>query len=71
LPVEANQRAFCKSLSSLVVKNILLHYWPKSSLLFLPARPNEGRFAIVTNVGWDAMDAAASSREVDRRAGFP
>jgi hypothetical protein len=36
--------------------------------IVLSSRPNEGRFAIVTNAGWDAMDATASSREVDRRA---
>jgi hypothetical protein len=40
-------------------------------IIGLPSRPNEGRFAIVTNAGWDAMDATASSREEDRRAGFP
>jgi hypothetical protein len=40
-------------------------------IIGLPSRPNEGRFAIVMNAGWDAMDATASSREEDRRAGFP
>jgi hypothetical protein len=31
----------------------------------------EGRFAIVTSAGWDAVDAAASGMERNRRAGFP
>jgi hypothetical protein len=26
------------------------------------SRPQEGRFAIVTNVGWDAMDAFAYAK---------
>ena len=40
----------------------------------LPARPvlsrQEGRFAVVTNAGWDAVDAAALARKWSRRAGF-
>ena len=38
----------------------------------LPARPvlsrQEGRFAVVTNAGWDAVDAAALARRGGRRA---
>jgi hypothetical protein len=42
------------------VKNIPLCFLPKSVAYFLPSRPSEGRFAIVTNVGWDAVDATVS-----------
>jgi hypothetical protein len=32
--------------------------------LFFASRPTrQGRFAIVTNVGWDAMDATATQRK--------
>jgi hypothetical protein len=34
------------------------------------SRPNEGRLAIVTNAGRDAMDAAAFCVRWDGRAGF-
>jgi hypothetical protein len=30
--------------------------------------PHEGRIAIVTDAGWDAVDAAASGTQRDRRA---
>jgi hypothetical protein len=36
-----------------------------------PSHPRQGRFANVTNARWDAMDATASARAGDRRAGFP
>ena len=48
-------------LSSLARKNISLSPSGKSSLYFGPSHPGEGRFAIVTDAGWDAVDAAASS----------
>jgi hypothetical protein len=35
-----------------------------------PVSPQEGRLAIVTNAGRDAVDAAASARERGRRAGL-
>jgi hypothetical protein len=37
---------------------------------FARLTPKEGRIAIVTNVGWDAVDAAASGARWDCRAGF-
>ena len=52
-------------------KNISLSPSGKS---VLPARPvlsrQEGRFAVVTNAGWDAVDAAALARRFVRRAVF-
>src|SRR4249919_24248 len=54
-----------QNLSSPLSKNISLSPSGKS---VLPARPvlsrQEGRFAVVTNAGWDAVDAAASARMV-------
>ena len=54
-----------KNLSSPFGKNISLSPSGKSAL---PARPvlsrQEGRIAIVTNAGWDAVDAAALARKV-------
>jgi hypothetical protein len=49
--------------SSLFSKNIPLPYLAKSSPYFAPSRPTEGRFAIVTDVRRDAVDAAASARK--------
>src|SRR5882762_10219065 len=34
-----------------------------------PSHPTEGRIAIVTDAGWDAVDAAAFCARWDRRAG--
>src|SRR6266536_5055716 len=60
-----------KKLSSPFARNILLNPSGKSAL---PARPvlsrQEGRIAIVTNAGEDAVDAAASARKVVHRAVF-
>jgi hypothetical protein len=41
--------------------------------LYKPRRPipNKGRVAIVTNAGWDAVDAAASGAQVCSQGGFP
>jgi hypothetical protein len=54
-----------ENLSSPISKNISLSPSGKS---VLPARPvlslQEGRIAIVTNAGGDAVDAAASARKV-------
>jgi hypothetical protein len=46
-------------LSSPIFKNILLRRRPKSLLQLPSFRPPEGRIAIVTDAGWDAVDAAA------------
>ena len=53
-------------LSSLIsdfTKNISVPTHPKSHLELSPSRPTEGRIAIVTDAGWDAVDAAALARE--------
>jgi hypothetical protein len=59
----ANHRPTGKSVSSPAAKNISL---PPSGKSALPACPvlsrQEGRIAIVTNAGGDAVDAAASAR---------
>jgi hypothetical protein len=59
-------------LSSLISdfpKNISVPTYPKSILELSPSRPTEGRIAIVTDAGWDAVDAAAFCARRDRRAG--
>ena len=45
-------------------------YACRANHLYKLARPipNEGRIAIVTDAGWDAVDATALAREVVRRA---
>jgi hypothetical protein len=43
----------------------------KIKLYDSPSHPTEGRIAIVTNAGRDAVDAAAPARKLDCRAGFP
>jgi hypothetical protein len=48
-------------------KNISLHPSGKSSLQIRAIPPHKGRFAIVTDAGWDAVNAAASG--VKRDAG--
>jgi hypothetical protein len=49
-------------------------YWcfPPTQITFKTpdVPPTKGRFAIVTNAGWDAVDAAVPARKVDRRAVF-
>ena len=47
-------------------------YACRANHLYKLARPipNEGRIAIVTDAGWDAVDAAASGARGDGRAGF-
>jgi hypothetical protein len=56
--------------SSPISKNISLHPSGKSSLQIraIPSH-TEGRIAIVTDAGWDAVDAAAFCARGDRRAG--
>jgi len=56
-------------LSSPVSKNILLLVRPKSHPYPSLSRPTEGRIAIVTNAGWDAVDAAALGARRDGRVG--
>jgi hypothetical protein len=46
-------------------ENISLPAYPKSLLQLIPSRPTEGRLAIVTNAGRDAVDAAALGAQVD------
>jgi hypothetical protein len=45
------------NLSSPVRKNIPLRRLVETALLIRPSRPTEGRFAIVTDAGRDAVDA--------------
>jgi hypothetical protein len=53
-----------KFLSSPFCKNILVFRIPESVLEPRLSRPTERRLAIVTNAGRDAVDAAASARNV-------
>jgi hypothetical protein len=49
-----------RGVSSPFCKNISVHFRPKSPAYFMSSRPSQkGRIAIVTNVGWDAVDAKA------------
>ena len=52
-----------RGLSSLSCKNILLFRIPKSVIHFRRLVPLEGRFAIVTSAGRDAVDADGASDE--------
>src|SRR5260370_33281534 len=54
-------------LSSPAGKNIPLRDLPKSTLELPPSRPTEGRLAIVTDAGRDAVDA----RRRERRTRVP
>ena len=49
-------------LSSPICKNISLRRVPKSNLYPSPSRPTEGRLAIVTDAGRDAVDAEGAVR---------
>jgi hypothetical protein len=49
-------------LSSPICKNIPLRVLPKSNLYPPPSRSPEGRFAIVTDAGRDAVDADSVGR---------
>jgi hypothetical protein len=60
-------------LSSLISdfpKNILVPTPPKSNLELSLSHPLQGRIAIVTDAGWDAVDAAAFCARRDCRAGW-
>jgi hypothetical protein len=50
-------------LSSPSRKNIVVFTRPKSTLELPPSRPPEGRLAIVTDAGRDAVDAGGASDE--------
>ena len=50
-------------LSSPICKNISVFAWPKSDAYPSRPVPTEGRFAIVTNAGRDAVDARASGAQ--------
>jgi hypothetical protein len=50
-------------LSSPIFKNISVPARPKSNLYPLPSRPTEGRIAIVTDAGRDAVDADGAKDE--------
>jgi hypothetical protein len=50
-------------LSSPLCENIPLRRTPKSLLYPPPSRPTEGRLAIVTDAGRDAVDAGCASDE--------
>jgi hypothetical protein len=56
--------------SSARTKNISLPRLVETALLIPLSRPTEGRIAIVTDAGWDAVDAAASGAQRDGRAGW-
>jgi hypothetical protein len=65
----ARRRANQQKLSSPVAKNIPLSNQVDSVLSANRPSPREGRIAIVTDAGWDAVDAAASGAIGNRRAG--
>src|SRR6266581_1898877 len=58
------------SLISDFPKNISVPIHPKSDLELFASHPTEGRIAIVTDAGRDAVDAAASGAQCDGRAGW-
>jgi len=53
------------SLISDFPKNISVPTYPKSILELSLSHPLQGRIAIVTDAGWDAVDAAASGAQRD------
>jgi hypothetical protein len=59
-----------KILSSTISKNISLHSLVETPLWIPPSRPYQGRIAIVTDAGRDAVDATAFCAQRDCRAGF-
>jgi hypothetical protein len=50
-------------LSTPLCKNIPIPFSPKSPAYLLPSRPTEGRLAIVTDAGRDAVDAGSSGAD--------
>jgi hypothetical protein len=55
--------------SSPLCKNIPVPCLVESHLELFASHPTEGRIAIVTDAGWDAVDAAAFCARGDCRAG--
>ena len=53
------------SLISDFPKDTSVPTYPKSILELSPSRSTEGRIAIVTDAGWDAVDAAALGAQRD------
>jgi hypothetical protein len=68
-PVICPSGGLLTGVSSPICKNILVFTPPKSHLELFLSHPTEGRIMIVTNAGWDAVDAAAFCAQGDRRAG--
>jgi hypothetical protein len=66
----AARRANQQNLSSPFAKNISLNPSGKSALSLATSHPGKGRFAIVTNAGWDAVDAAASGAQACSQGGL-
>src|SRR5882762_6526265 len=62
----ANQRI----VSSPLCKNIPLRRRPKSELELPPSRPTQGRIAIVTDAGRDAVDADSVGRARESQGGI-
>jgi hypothetical protein len=62
LPDGQIKRASSESKSSITAQNIPLSTLLKSNVKIRHPVPQEGRFAVVTNAGWDVMDARASAR---------
>jgi hypothetical protein len=58
-PTGKSMRMALNHSSSPFRKNILILRNPKSFVYSRPSCPTEGRFAIVTDAGWDAVDVEA------------
>jgi len=57
-PAANNLQVFALKIG-LRCKNISVPFEPKSPAYSVPSHPLEGRIAIVTDAGWDAVDAEA------------
>ena len=57
----------CLALFAKIFRFLCLVETPHKPVRLIPL---EGRIAIVTNAGWDAVDAVASCARWDGRAGF-
>jgi hypothetical protein len=51
------------------LKNFSLCCLVETGIEPIPFRPPEGRIAIVTDAGWDAVDAAASGAQLESQGG--
>jgi hypothetical protein len=58
-------------LSSPLSKNISVFPKSKSGYMISHPVPHEGRIAVVTDAGWDAVDAGCIEREKRSQGGFP